>query len=190
MKKIDIRFITLLTIIFAAAFSRIIPHPPNFSPMEAITLFAAAHFSRRWQALLIPFVAMWLSSLFIDNVIYASGKEKFLWVYPGFHWQYLSYVLIALIGFSLMRQQATALRVAAGGLSAAMLFFVLTNFGVWVDGSLYPQTVQGLIACYAAALPFFRGTLMGLTLYLPVLFGGFHLLQKRYPLLRASRVAA
>lgn len=186
MKKQNIRFLTFTAIILAAAFSRIIPHMPNFSPMEAITLFAAAHFMRKWQAFLIPLVAMWLSSLFIDNVIYGSYQTSFVWMYPGFHWQYLSYFLIALMGIAVFRRAVSVPRVFMGGVTSGIIFFAVTNFGVWLQGSLYPHTVEGFVACYVAAIPFYRGTLFGDIVYTTALFGGFHLLQLKFANLRSE----
>lgn len=178
MKKISLRTATLVVIIFAAAFSRIIPHIPNFSPMEAIILFAAAHFVRKWQAFAIPFAAMWLSSLFIDNVIYAAYQQSFVWMYPGFHWQYLSYGIIAIFGIFIFRKGTSALKIAGGGLVAAAIFFAVSNFGVWAEGTLYPRTGAGLVACYTAAIPFFRGTLAGVAVYVPLLFGSYALIAR------------
>ena len=88
MKKIDIRFGVLVAIILVAAFSRMIPHPFNFSPLGAIGLFGAAHFSKKWQALIIPVAAAFLSDIFINNVIYAAYYPSFTWFAEGFYWQY------------------------------------------------------------------------------------------------------
>lgn len=184
MKKKHVQFSVILGFIFAAAFSRVVPHMPNFSPMDTITLFAAAHFARKWQAFLIPFVAMWLSSLFIDNVIYGAYQQGFVWMYPGFHWQYLGYFLIALLGLAVFRKKVTVIRVVASGLTAGGIFFLVSNLGVWVQGGLYPQTWQGLVQCYAAAIPFYRGTLLGDISYGLILFGGFYLLTRGFPALQ------
>lgn len=188
MQKQNIRFLTLITIIFAAALSRVVPHMPNFSPMEAIILFSAAHFARRWQVFLIPFAAMWLSSLFIDNVIYASNQKSFVWMYPGFHWQYLSYALIAVMGLVIFRNGISVLKIAGSGLSAGLIFFLVSNFGVWMRDGLYTHDFAGLVACYTAAIPFYRGTLLGDIFYTTVLFGGFALVSLRFSALRKAEV--
>ena len=70
--KINLRFSILTALILLVAFSRMIPHPTNFSPLGAIAIFGAAHFSKKWQILFIPLAATWLSDLFINNVIYAN----------------------------------------------------------------------------------------------------------------------
>ena len=68
---------------------------------------------------------------------------------------------------------------AGAGLAASILFFVVTNFGVWALDSLYPRTLEGLVICYVAAIPFFANTLAGTLFYTAVLFGGFALADLR-----------
>jgi hypothetical protein len=96
---------------------------------------------------------------------------------------YLSFVLIVCIGFQL-QQRRTALRIAGAALLSSVVFFVVTNFGVWAFDSLYPKTLPGLVACYVAAIPFFRNTLLGDLMYTAILFGGFRLLETRFAALR------
>ncbi|MCS6819386.1 MAG: hypothetical protein NZ522_05490, partial [Chitinophagales bacterium] len=86
-ETINLRFGLLALLIFVAAFSRILPHMPNFSPLGAIGLFGAAYFTRRWQAFLVPILATWLSDLYINNVIYNEYYPNFTWFYEGFYWQ-------------------------------------------------------------------------------------------------------
>jgi hypothetical protein len=73
-------------------------------------------------------------------------------------------------------------------LASSVLFFVITNFGVWAFDAFYPKTWEGLIACYVAAIPFFQNTLIGDLLYTAVLFGGFALLERQLPILRAQAI--
>ena len=120
-EKINLRFSLLALIIVLAAFSRIIPHMPNFSPLGVIGLFGAAHFSKKWQAFLIPIVAVWLSDLFINNVIYAQYYPTFTWFYEGFYWQYGSYLLIILAGI-LIFKNVTPQRIIAGTLCSTTIF--------------------------------------------------------------------
>jgi len=183
------RFITLTTLVLLAAFSRIVPHLPNFSPLNAIALFAAAYFARQYQAFLVPLAATWLSDLFLNNVTYAQPGQSFLWFYPGFYWQYLAYALIVLWGIYLLRGRANFLRTVVGVLGGGVIFFLVSNFGVWISGSLYPQNLDGLIACYIAALPFYRGTLAGDVVFSTLLFGGFQALQHYLPALQRPTAA-
>ncbi len=185
MKGVKLQFAFLVLIILAAAFSRVIPHMYNFSPLGAIGLFGAAHFAHKWKALFIPLAATWLSDLFLNNVIYTAYHPTFTWFYDGFYWQYGSYLLIVLFGLLLFNQKISATRTLFGALGAGAIFFLVTNFGEWAAGiMMYPKTISGLTACYAAAIPFYWGTLLGDLFYTSVLFGGYYLLQKRFAFFR------
>ncbi len=187
MQKQTIQTITLVTIILAAAFSRIVPHMPNFSPLGAMAVFAAAHFFDRRLSLLIPVAATWLSDLFLNNVIYAQSGQGFAWFYPGFYWQYAAYMIIALMSLGVFRRGLTVTKIVSASLLSGAVFFAVSNFGVWFSGSLYPHNFSGLLACYAAALPFYHGTLLGDAAYGALLFGGFFLCRKQFPVLQPAR---
>ena len=127
-KKINLQIGVLSLIVVAAAFSRMIPHLPNLSPIGAVGLFGAAHFAKRWQAVLIPLAAVWLSDLFLNNVVYAAYTEGFVWFYGGFQWQYISYILIAFFGMAVFSKKINAKNVLFGALGASLIFFLLSNF--------------------------------------------------------------
>jgi hypothetical protein len=181
-QKVNLRVGILVAIILLAAFSRIIPHMPNFSPLGAIGIFGAAHFSKKWQALFIPLSATWLSDLFINNVIYAKYYPTFTWFAQGFYLQYAAYILIAIAGFFIMKKVNPS-RVLFGALASSAIFFIVSNFGCW-PGSAYPQNFAGLMQCFAAGVPFVQGTILGDLFYCTILFGGFALIQKQVPFLR------
>ncbi|MBI2987846.1 MAG: hypothetical protein HYY45_13865 [Deltaproteobacteria bacterium] len=157
----------LIGMIFAAAGMRLLPHPPNFESIGALALFAGAHFDDKRWAFVLPLAAMLLS----DAVI-------------GFHGQmpvvYGTFALVVWLGVHL-RERRTALNVAGAGLAASILFFVVTNFGVWAFDGLYPRTLEGLVVCYIAAIPFFGYTLAGNLFYAALLFGGFALAERKIP---------
>lgn len=178
--KINLRWSIITALILLAAFSRIVPHMPNFSPLGAIGLFGAAYFTKKWQAFLIPISATWLSDLFINNVIYARYYPEFTWFYDGFYWQYGSYLLITLLGIGLLRK-INKVRIVTGALMGSAIFFLVSNFGVWAEGNMYPETWDGLFACYMAGLPFLKGTLLGDLFYTGVLFGVFAFVQRQFP---------
>ncbi len=184
-KKINLRFGVLTLIIVLASFSRLIPHMPNFSPLGAIGLFGAAHFSKKWQAFLIPIAATWISDLFITNVIYSQYYPSFTWFYEGFYWQYGSYLLITLAAIFIFKKVNTQ-RVLAGALTSTAIFFLITNLGCFPGNPSYPQNFGGLMTCYAAGIPFLKGTLLGDLFYSGVLFGSFALLQQRFTVLKLT----
>ena len=183
--KINLRTGILVAIIFLAAFSRLIPHLPNFSPLGAIGLFGAAYFSKKWQALFLPIAATWLSDLFINNVVYAQYYPKFTWFYEGFYWQYGSYLLIALAGFLIFKKVKTS-TVLMGALASTTIFYLVSNLGCWIGSTVYAQNFGGLMTCYAAGIPFIKGTLLGDLFYSGVLFGSFALMQQRFPVLKLT----
>lgn len=183
--KINIRMGVLSLMVLLAAFSRLIPHPPNFAPIGAMSLFGAAYFARKYLAFVVPIVAMWLSDLFLNNVIYGSYFDHFVWFYQGFHWTYTSFILIGFIGFLLLKKVKVQ-NILIASFSASVVFFLISNFGVWATGNMYPDTFSGLISCYAAGLPFFKNTMMGDFVYSGALFGIFELIQRKVPVLRNS----
>ena len=186
-RKITLRFGILCLIILMVAFSRLIPHMPNFSPLGAIGLFGAAYFTKKWQVFLIPISATWLSDLVINNVVYAQYYPEFTWFYQGFYWQYGSYLLIALLGFFLFKKVNTS-RVVAGALGSTLIFYLVSNFGVWASGTMYPQNFGGLVTCYTAGIPFIKGTFLGDLFFSAMMFGAFSFAQKRFPFLQIKQI--
>ena len=185
--KINLRFFVLVLLILVAAFSRLVPHIFNFSPLNAICLFGAAKFSKKWQAFLIPIAACWLSDLFIINVSYGHLYGNFTWFYNGFYWQYASYALITFAGLFIFKK-TTVSRVLSGVLTSTVIFFLVTNFGCFPGNPAYPQNIGGLMSCYAAGLPFVQGTFFGTLFYSAILFGTFALLQQRFTVLKPAYI--
>ena len=168
---ISARSNTLIIMILCAAATRLIPHPPNFTPLGAIAMFGGAYFASRRAAFAVPLLAMFLSNA-------ALGLMKYGYkVVPLLPWVYGSFILIICLGL-LLRGRKSPAKVATAALSSSVLFFVITNFGVWLGSTRYPQTPEGLLACYVAALPYFQNTLLGDAVYTTVLFGGFALAQR------------
>ena len=184
-QKINLRFTVLVALILLCAFSRMIPHMPNFSPLGAIGIFGAAYFTKKWQAFLIPIFSIWLSDLFINNVIYSQNNGEFTWFYSGFYWQYFTYLLIPLVGIFIFKK-INPQRVIAGALTSSLIFFLVSNFGCWIGNPIYPQNFAGLVASYVAGIPFFNGTLLGDLCYSGILFGSFALAQYKFPILRLT----
>jgi hypothetical protein len=166
------RWTVLVAMILAAALSRLIPHPPNMASVSAVALFGGAYLSDRRMAFLVPLAALFLSDLVLG-------------FYHGMAVTYASFALIVCIGLWLQNNRS-ATRIAGAAVASSVLFFVTSNFGVWALGSLYPKTVEGLFACYVAAIPFFWNTMLGDLLYAALLFGGFSLLERRFSGLRES----
>jgi hypothetical protein len=173
-----LRFGSLAAITFVAAVLRLVPHPPNFTPIAAMALFGGVYFPTRRSAFALPLAAMLLSDLVLALTIYGwHGLGVMPFVYGSF-------ALTVCLGRCIRRQPRLPF-VAGAALGSALLFYLVTNLGVWLCSQMYPPTWQGLLACYAAAIPFFGNTIAGDLLYASLLFGGFELMQRRFPVLRA-----
>lgn len=176
--KITIRFGVLAGMILLAALSRLIPHPPNFTPIAAMALFGGAYFINKKWSFGIPLLAMLISDI---GLAFTMGYEFFTFmrivIYSGF-------ILITMIGF-LLRSKVKVLNVVLASLGGSVLFFIITNFAVWasVSHNLYPNNLAGLIECYIAGIPFFKNTLISALVYSGVLFGSFELAKYRFPVL-------
>jgi hypothetical protein len=164
------RLAALLSAILVAAALRLLPHPPNFTPIGAMALFGGAYLGRRGLAFVAPLAAMLLS-------------DAILGFHSGMLFVYASVALIVLIGW-FVGQRISPLRVGTAALASSVLFFVITNFGTWLLSGMYPLTVSGLAACYVAAIPFFQNTVAGDLVYSALLFGGFAVLERAVPTLR------
>ena len=152
--------------------ARLVPHPWNATPVMAIALFGGTYLSKRW-AILLPLAIVAAS----DFLIGWHNTVPFTWG---------AFALTGMLAWWI-RRQPTAFRIAASALGGSMLFFVITNFGVWVAGGLYPATPAGLWQCYLAAIPFFRSTVLGDLVYTAALFGGFAAVSTSLPLRNAVR---
>ena len=177
--------LALAGLIVLAALTRLLPHPPNFSPVEAIALFGGAYFAARGWALLVPLVAMFVSDLALGLV---NGGIYFdYFASAGFLLVYACIALSTVLGFGL-RGRVNGARVLGYSLVGSVLFFLVTNFGAWLGSPAYPQNAAGLAAAYVAGIPFFQWTVLGTLFYSALLFGGFALLRRQVPALRAQTV--
>lgn len=151
-----------LTIILLAVVARLIPHAPNFAPIGGLALFSGSHFKKN-VAMLIPLSAMIISDIFL-----------------GFHntiiYVYASFILTVLIGRIIKKDNWKSLIIAS--LTSSVLFFLITNFGVWLNSSMYTKTIDGLMQSYIMGLPFFRNTLLSDFIYTFSFFYGFNYLNK------------
>ncbi len=178
--KITLRFGVISAIILLAAMSRLVPHPANFAPIGGMALFGAAYYSKRYWIFIIPILSMWLADLVLNNVVYARYFDHFVWFYQGCYWTYGAFILIGLIGIVTLKKIRIQ-NLILTSLLASIVFFLLSNFGVWASTNMYPKNFSGLIACYTAGLPFFKNTIMGDLVYTGVLFGTFEFAQRKIP---------
>jgi hypothetical protein len=171
-ESVILRTAVILTMLVLAAALRIVPHPWNLAPIGAMALFSGAMLRDRRLTFLFPLLALFAGDIVV-----------------GFHSLmpvvYASFMINVALGLWL-RDHRTVARISVLTLLGAMQFFVITNFAVWAFLGSFPRTIAGLIACYVAGLPLFWNTLAGDALYATLLFGGFALAERSFPILRAS----
>lgn len=148
-----------ISLILVGILLRFMPHAYNFTPVAAIALFSGVYLKRKY-AIIVPLVLMAVSDLFIgmhNVVIFTWG----------------SFILAALIGI-LIRKNKSAARILGGSLAASLVFFIVSNFGVWLMG-WYPQNLKGLVDCYVMALPFLRDFTVSTLIYTVLFFSAYEL---------------
>jgi len=169
-----IKFLIVSIIIFSlAAINFLLSDVSNFSPIAAMALFGGAYLKDKKIALLVPVLALFISDLFI-------GFHGSMWAV------YLSFVFVVLMGTQLKKTRILNIFVAT--VLSSTLFFVLTNFAVWVQGGLYTKDIAGLIQCYEMGIPFFKNTILGDMIFSGSLFGLYSIAQYKFPVLKTKHV--
>ena len=143
---------------------RLAPHPSNFTPVMAIALFSGVVLTPE-IALVAPLIIMIASDLLI-------GPHA---LYP---WTWGSFFLVSLLGLAI-RKNAKVSRIFLGTLGGSLLFYLVTNLGVFLYQDMYEKSLSGLFQCYGMALPFFRNSLLG-DLFFSGLFFGVFAIVKNY----------
>ncbi len=191
MKTINAKVGVVILMIILAAVSRIIPHPYNFTPLVAISLFGGAMLQNKWQAFIIPIAAYLIS----DLVFFLLGGTGFYGISQLF--VYGAMLLVTALGTTMGKPKA--LKVLGYSIGGSAIFWIVSNLGVYfgsrIAGAIEFEPGLTLGMTYLRALPFyntysnelFLGAFAGDLFYTSVLFGVFALLQKSYPALRYSR---
>jgi len=154
---------TALSLTVLGAIARLLPHPPNFAPVGATSLFSGARLPS-WQAYLVPMALMAVTDPILASFYGVQPYTKYsLFIYASF--------LISVWLGRRLRNTESISRIAAVTVVNSIQFFLITNFGSWLWFQAYPRTASGLASCYVAAIPFFGWTLASDILYTAVLFG-------------------
>jgi hypothetical protein len=140
-----------ISLILILAFSRLIPHPPNFTPLIAAAMLSSYFFKNTYMSLFVLVISMILSDLIIG-------------FYSSYFLVYFSLIVI-IVAFSKMNKNINFKNLFLYGISSSLIFFIITNFGVWAFGSLYEKNLTGLISCYILAIPFFTNTVLSTVFY-------------------------
>ena len=159
----------VLALIFMGAMSRLIPHPPNFTPVAAMAVIGGIYLNGVWSWLL-PIGIMFVSDLIME-LLYRFGILSYPGIHAGIPFVYGAFLLIVLVSRLFARKEPNLLRVTVAGVAGSVLFFLVTNAGVWLLSDMYPAGIEGLLMSYYAAIPFFRNTLLSTLLYTWVMYG-------------------
>jgi hypothetical protein len=168
------RIVVIAAMVVIAALASLIPHPPNFTPLAAMALFAGAHLNRR-AAFIVAIGALLIRDLVIGFHILMPAV-------------YVCYLFNVFVGQRLNGIH-TPRRVVTASVLGSVVFFLVSNFAVWALLNTFPKTPQGLLACYTAGIPYFRNTLASDLLYSVAMFGIFALAQNRIPSLQRPQLA-
>ena len=152
-----------LSLTVLGAIARLLPHPPNFAPVGAMSLFSGARLPR-WQAYLVPLALLAVTDPILSPLYGYHPYTRYLL------FSYASFLISVSLG-RLLRNTESVSRIAAVTILNSIQFYLVTNFGSWLWFGAYPHTSAGLVACYVAAIPFFGWTLASDILYSAVLFG-------------------
>lgn len=152
-----------LSLTVLGAVARLLPHPPNFAPVGATSLFSGARLPR-WQAYLVPLALMAVTDPILARFYGVPAFSRYqIFIYASF--------LVAVWLGRFLRNTESVSRIAAVTVINSIQFYLITNFGSWLWYGGYPHTAAGLASCYIAAIPFFGWTLASDILYTGVLFG-------------------
>ena len=146
------KYVLMLFLIFIGVMSRIYPYAPNFTPMLSIALLSG-FYSKNKFFVLLPILIMLMSDIMIGNHA----------IVP---WVYSSFILIFALGYLIKKSSYSYIFIFS--ILSSVIFFVISNLGVWFTGG-YSYSFNGLIACYTAAIPFFKNTLISTVLYSTVI---------------------
>ncbi len=162
----------LIGLIIIASLSRLIPHPSNFAPLGGIALFGGYYFTKKWHAFAVTAGSWWLTDLVLNNFVYKQWFPTFTWISPSFITVAIALIVIILVSKTVIKS-VNIQSILAASLLSSIAFFVITNFGTFLER--YPQNLTGLTAAYGAAIPFFKNTFFGDLVYTGILFGVYHL---------------
>ena len=158
-------------IIALAIAARFIPGAANFSPVYAGLLFGGVYLKRR-DSIWFPILLLAGSDLLVNSLLYQMSFQSM----QILNW--LGFAAIVMVGWWLQKR-ITARNVLMASVAGPSVFFLISNFAVWIGGGMYPPTFGGLAACYAAAIPFYGNSLISGVLFSGILFGAYEYYLRR-----------
>jgi hypothetical protein len=165
-------YLVILAVLIALGVAgRLLPHPPNFTPMAAIALFAGFIFMKRYMAIVAVVAAMLLTDYFAFGYLSPDwfASKSMIVVYLA--------LLFPVVFRGFLQKKLGVFRIAGAALASSTVFFVATNLAVWAFSPMYEKTFAGLVLCYTMAIPFFQNTIAGDMIWSGVIFGSYFALR-------------
>ena len=170
--KSSFSYLVILAVLIALGVAgRLLPHPPNFTPMAAIALFAGFIFIKRYMAVVAVISTMLLCDYFAFGSLSVSwfGSKSMFVVYLA--------LLFPIVFKNFLQKKLGVLRIFGAAIASSTVFFLATNFAVWAFSPMYEKTLEGLVLCYTMAIPFFQNTVAGDLIWSGVIFGTYFALR-------------
>lgn len=190
--KIILRPVVLAAVILAAGMYRLfmasgtLSPLANFTPLGAMALFGGCYYNDKWKAYPVPLLTLWLTDIILSRFIFF---HEWVFFYDGFVWVYGSFALMVLIGGFIKKVSIKS--VVFSAVSAALIHWIVSDFGVWLGGGTdvttglpFTRDFAGYLKCLSVAIPFMRNLLIGNLVFGALLFGSFELMQRRFPILQ------
>ena len=165
-------YLVILAVLIALGVAgRLLPHPPNFTPMAAIALFAGFIFMKKYMAVVAVVAVMLLTDYFAFGYLSPDwfASKSMMVVYLA--------LLFPIVFKGFLQKKLGVLRIAGAALASSTVFFVATNFAVWAFSPMYEKTWAGLVLCYTMAIPFFQNTIAGDIMWSGIVFGSYFALR-------------
>lgn len=140
-----------ISLILILSFSRLIPHPPNFTPIIAATILSSIFFNKSTKSISVVII-----SFLITDII--------LGFYPSMMITYLSLILLILLSHNFFTS-VNFKNLFFYSLTSSVIFFLLSNFGFWMFSGLYEISFSGLLKCFYMAIPFFKNTILSTIIF-------------------------
>jgi len=191
-KNFNPRTTALLVFISAVAvlrvalnFSSDISPLANFSPVGAMAIFGGAYFNKRWKAFVFPLLMLFISDVVLHLTVFKKYGNGIL--YGGWYWVYGAFMVITIVS-RLILTKITIRRFIVSVIICVIIHWVVTDIGVWIGSTRYPQTFNGFVICLENAIPYEWRFLAGTLLYGIALFATFEWTKRRYPTLKVKAV--
>ena len=165
-KKFFNKNLNLVPIVLIILFSRLIPHPPNFTPIISIAILSPLFFNKNIISLSVLILGMFVTDIFLG-------------IYSNMIFIYLTIVLIFYFSKYFFRLDSFK-KIILCSFFSSTIFFIVTNFAVWSFSGLYSKNLEGLIACYLLAIPFFHNTLISTMLFSSITYFVFLKLKGKF----------